>query len=179
VRVLVGNLPTESTLLQRVRHRELLAAGPEELSRKLNALQASVWESHSLRWHFGRHGAQVGALTEAEYAKLAADVLSNPTRIFTEIYVDTLTAHQYGLGRLLPWECEKKIRQIVVSLPRSWIFVDERTGRVVVVSDTGRILTLYAHTVPEGVATFIRNRLLPEGLEILIQGGVAEEDPNA
>lgn len=78
MRVHVGNLPTESTLLQQVRHQELLAAGPEELSRKLNTLQASVWESHSLSWHFSKHGAQVGALTEAEYAKLATNVLSNP-----------------------------------------------------------------------------------------------------
>lgn len=178
MRVHVGDLPTETTLLQQVRHQELSAASPEELAKKIKALQASVWESHSLSWHFSKHGAQVGALTKIEYAKLAEDVLSNPTRIFSEIYIDALTAHQYCLGRLLPREREKKIKQIVVSLPRSWIFVDERTGRVVVVSDTGRILTLYAHTVPEGVATFIHNRLLPEGIEVFMQGEVGEEYQN-
>jgi hypothetical protein len=115
----VGDLPTESTLLQQVRHQELSAASPEELTKKIKALQASVWESHSLRWHFGKHGSQVGAFTETEYAKSSEDVLSNPTGIFSEIHIDILTAHRYGLGRLLPREREKKIKQIAVSLPRS------------------------------------------------------------
>jgi hypothetical protein len=175
----VGDLPTESTLLQQVRHQELSAVSSEELTKKIRALQASAWESHSLRWHFGKHGSQIGAFTETEYAKSSEDVLSNPTRIFSEIYIDMLTAHQYGLGHLLPREREKKIKQIVASLPRSWIFVDERTGRVVVVSDIWRILTLYAHTVPDGIATFIRNRLLPEGIEVVVQGEVGEEDQDA
>ena len=37
-----------------------------------------------------------------------------------------------------------------------------------------KILTLYAHAVPEGVATFIHNRLLPEGIEVFMQGEVGE-----
>jgi len=61
MRVHIGGLPTESTLLQQVRHQELSAASPEELTKKIKALQASVWESHSLSWHFSKHGAQVGA----------------------------------------------------------------------------------------------------------------------
>ena len=165
--VRIGDLPTESTFLQRVRHQELSAVSSEELVKKLNTLKASVWDPHSLRWHFSGHGSQVGATTETEYARLAEAVLNNPTRIFSEIYVDPRTINQYGLSRLLPSEREDRIKEVVTNLTRSWVFVDEWTGRVVVVSDTGSILTLYAHTVPQGIATFIRNRLLSEGVEII------------
>jgi hypothetical protein len=179
MQVHIGDLPADPTFLQRVRHRELSDVSSEKLAKKLAALQSSAWDLPALKWHFSRHRVQVGVSTETEYAKLAKDVLGNPTRIFSEIYVDPFTVQRYGLGRLLSWEREEKIEQICDSLPRSWIFVDERAGRVVVVSDAGRILTLYAHSVPRGIADFVRNRLLPEAIEIFFQGETKQVDKNA
>jgi hypothetical protein len=128
MQVHIGDLPADPTFLQRVQHRELSDVSSEKLAKKLAALQSSAWDLPALKWHFSRHRVQAGVSTETEYAKLAEDVLGNPTRIFSEIYVDPFTVQRYGLGRLLSWEREEKIEQICDSLPRSWIFVDERAG---------------------------------------------------
>jgi hypothetical protein len=178
VYVRIGDLPDNPTFLQQARYRELAGTSSDELLAKVRALQAGNWDAEALKWHFGRHGPEVGVTAEVEYAALAEQVLRSPTRIFSEIYVDPLSVQQYGLTRLLPWEREQKIEQIVETLPRAWLFVDEGTGRVVVVSDAASIMTLYAHTVPEGITTFIHNRLRPEAIEVLIWSEADEEDEN-
>ncbi len=169
MRVRIGDLPPGASFLQQLRHAELSAMTGEEIADKLRQLANNGWERSALKWHFERHRRQVGADTAEEYAELARQVVGSYTHVFSEIYIDPQAVQQYGLGWMLPWEREEKIKEVEEQLPRSWIFVDEQTGRVAVVSDKGTFMTLYAHTVPQGIAAFIEHRLATEAVRIIVE----------